>query len=208
MNAYKLPFRMHTVGTACPTWGVSSLPWSDAMGAVFISGWVYIFLTFTGLRSMLFVAIPKSLQSAITVGIGFFITIIGLKIGQLTRVTLQPWAIGDVFAAGQCADTPDGIFCNDAVNINFAAYDLGIVKFNNHPEGDNARIAVIGLVIVSALECLKMRGALIISIMIATFIGINYSKYSNIIHDTVIISFEWVMYSFSVHSALHVSGRK
>jgi xanthine/uracil/vitamin C permease (AzgA family) len=30
---------------------------------------------------MLFRAVPKSLRAAITVGIGFFITIIGLKIG-------------------------------------------------------------------------------------------------------------------------------
>lgn len=32
----------------CPTWGKTNLPWSDAMGAVFISGWFYIFFTVTG----------------------------------------------------------------------------------------------------------------------------------------------------------------
>ena len=88
--------------TDCPSWGKTSLPWSDAMGAVFISGWFYLFFTFTGLRSMLFRAVPKSLRAAICVGIGFFITIIGLKIGEITRVTQQPWSIGSVVSQAVC----------------------------------------------------------------------------------------------------------
>ena len=32
---------------ACSTWGKTNLPWSDAMGAVFISGFFYLFFTFT-----------------------------------------------------------------------------------------------------------------------------------------------------------------
>lgn len=32
----------------CPQWGVGKLPWTDAMGAVFISGWFYIFFTLSG----------------------------------------------------------------------------------------------------------------------------------------------------------------
>lgn len=55
---------------ACASWGKTSLPWSDAMGAVFISGWFYIFFTVTGLRSMLFKAVPPSLRASIAVGIG------------------------------------------------------------------------------------------------------------------------------------------
>lgn len=57
-------------GFKCESWGKTTLPWSDAMGAIFISGGIYLFLTFTGLRSMLFRAVPQSLRSAITVGIG------------------------------------------------------------------------------------------------------------------------------------------
>jgi hypothetical protein len=53
---------------SCDSWGKTHLPWSDAMGAVFISGFFYLFFTFTGLRGALFRAVPKSLRSAITVG--------------------------------------------------------------------------------------------------------------------------------------------
>ena len=50
-------------------------------------------------------------------------------------------------------------------------YDLGIVRFNDVPA---ARIAVMGLVFVAGFECLHMPGAIIISIILATFVGINY----------------------------------
>lgn len=66
----------------CSAWGKTNLPWTDAMGAVFISGWFYLFFTFTGLRSMMFKAVPKSLRASIAVGIGFFITIIGASLSS------------------------------------------------------------------------------------------------------------------------------
>eukprot|EP01038_Epipyxis_sp_PR26KG_P009181 gene9181-12380_t len=158
-------------GTPCPGWGTSSLPWSDAMGAVFISGLLYLFFTFTGFRAMLFRAVPPSLRASITVGIGFFITIIGLKIGEVTRVTVQPWAIGSIYTAGGCATYDDGTFCDSTVDLNFTWYELGIAKFNDVPA---ARIAVLGLVLVSALEAFKVKGAIIISIVLTSFVGINY----------------------------------
>jgi xanthine/uracil/vitamin C permease (AzgA family) len=90
-------------GIACPGWGESSFPWSDAMGVVLVSGLFYLLLTVTGLRAMLFVAIPKSMRAGITAGIGFFITIIGLTIGQITRVTLANWGLAyHVYPAGEC----------------------------------------------------------------------------------------------------------
>lgn len=91
-------------GPHCDSWGVSTLPWSDAMGAVFISGIFYIFFTVTGLRAMLFHAVPKSLRASISVGIGFFITIIGLTIGQITRVQLLNWGLASIIPApyGDC----------------------------------------------------------------------------------------------------------
>lgn len=114
------------------------------------------------------------MRAAIAVGIGFFITMIGLKIGQITRVTLQPWALAyDVFPAGECVVSSTGAvnFCNNAVDLNFAGYDLGIVRFNENPA---ARIAVLGLVLVAGLETLKVRGSIIIAIVLTSFVGINY----------------------------------
>ncbi|WP_079420039.1 NCS2 family permease [Thiomonas intermedia] len=53
--------------------------WEQALGAVFISGCLFILLTITGVRSWLVAGIPKSLRSAIAAGIGMFLAIIALS---------------------------------------------------------------------------------------------------------------------------------
>ena len=58
------------------------MDWQTALGAVFISGFIFLILTLLGLRKRLVEAIPASLVSGIAVGIGLFITFIGLvKLG-------------------------------------------------------------------------------------------------------------------------------
>ncbi|MHA6482711.1 NCS2 family permease [Paenibacillus sp. strain BS8-2] len=67
-------------------------PISPAMGltAVFISGIIFIILTVTQIRQMLITAVPDSLKHAITVGIGLFIAVIGLKnSGLMTIITFD-----------------------------------------------------------------------------------------------------------------------
>jgi len=53
--------------------------WQTALGVVFISGLLFLILTLVGLRKKIVEAIPASLVSAIAVGIGLFITFVGLK---------------------------------------------------------------------------------------------------------------------------------
>jgi AGZA family xanthine/uracil permease-like MFS transporter len=55
------------------------MDWQTALGVVFIAGTFFLVLTVLGLRRMIIEAIPKSLISAIGVGIGLFITFIGLQ---------------------------------------------------------------------------------------------------------------------------------
>jgi AGZA family xanthine/uracil permease-like MFS transporter len=56
--------------------------WQTALGVVFLSGLFFLILTLLGLRKRLVEAIPESLVSAIAVGIGLFITFMGLvKLG-------------------------------------------------------------------------------------------------------------------------------
>ena len=55
------------------------MDWQTALGVVFIAGSFFFILTVLGLRRMIVEAIPKSLISAIGVGIGLFITFIGLQ---------------------------------------------------------------------------------------------------------------------------------
>ena len=53
--------------------------WQVALGAVFISGCLFLLVTLTGLRKQILDGIPHSLRVAITVGIGMFLAIIALK---------------------------------------------------------------------------------------------------------------------------------
>lgn len=59
------------------------LSWQSALGAVFVSGIIFVVLAFTRFSAMLAQAIPHSLKDAITVGIGLFLTFIGLQKGGL-----------------------------------------------------------------------------------------------------------------------------
>ena len=56
----------------------NKMSWETALGAVFVSGVLFLLLTLIGLRKKLVEAIPQGIISAISVGIGLFITFIGL----------------------------------------------------------------------------------------------------------------------------------
>jgi AGZA family xanthine/uracil permease-like MFS transporter len=62
------------------------ISWQTALGIVFISGLFFFILTLAGMRRKLVQAIPRSLISAMSVGIGLFITFIGLvNLGIIQR---------------------------------------------------------------------------------------------------------------------------
>ena len=53
--------------------------WQVALGAVFISGVIFLLLTAAGIRQLILNAIPPELYAAVAVGIGLFIAFIGLR---------------------------------------------------------------------------------------------------------------------------------
>ncbi|MBW9064527.1 NCS2 family permease [Rhizobium herbae] len=75
--------------------------WQQALGAVFISGLIFVFLTVTGVRSWLIEGIPHSLRSAIATGIGLFLGIIALKnAGIVVDNPATLVGLGDLKATG------------------------------------------------------------------------------------------------------------
>ncbi len=55
------------------------LPWQTALGIVFISGAIFVILSFTKFRIWVLQSVPKDLRRALSAGIGAFIAFIGLK---------------------------------------------------------------------------------------------------------------------------------
>lgn len=139
------------------------LTWQQGLAAVFLSGIIYLFLTFTGLRLALFKAVPKSLRAAITVGIGFFLTIIGLKIGEIMRMNFSN-PFGPAWADFQSGISPPH-------DLMYFEWELYVADFNKYPA---ARVAAIGIMWMSFLLVLKWPGAVITAIVLTTFCGINY----------------------------------
>lgn len=130
------------------------ITWQIGLGAVFLSGIIFIILTVTKVRQMLLVAVPSSLKIAITVGIGLFITIIGFKLSNLTNVSVNP-GTGVTKEAG-------GLVSGGS--FNFVLGDF----IHNH----DTLLALIGLLIIGVLMSLRVKGALLIGIVATTLIGI------------------------------------
>src|SRR3954454_3098899 len=63
------------------------LPWSEALGMVFINGIIFLTLSISGVREKIIAAIPHSLKIAVTCGIGLFIAFIGLNNGGVIVAT-------------------------------------------------------------------------------------------------------------------------
>ena len=57
---------------------IPGMTWNDAMGLVVIEGFIIFLLVVSGFRKALFAAIPRSLKTAISVGIGLFICLVAL----------------------------------------------------------------------------------------------------------------------------------
>src|SRR5690554_2122102 len=53
--------------------------WQEALSMVFICGLINVLITVTNIRRLLIIAIPDSLQNAISAGIGVFIGYLGVK---------------------------------------------------------------------------------------------------------------------------------
>ena len=63
----------------------ANVPWQVWMSVIFLEGLIILILTLSGLRKAVMVAVPVDLKRAIGVGIGLFITIIGLNEGGIIR---------------------------------------------------------------------------------------------------------------------------
>ncbi|MGM9942158.1 MAG: NCS2 family permease [Bulleidia sp.] len=95
--------------TICGSMGYD---WHVALTAVFIEGLIFIVMSVTNIREAIFNSIPKQLKIAVSVGIGFFITFIGLQnagiiVGGATLVELFSFSgslkAGTFSTSGICA---------------------------------------------------------------------------------------------------------
>ncbi|WP_410655595.1 NCS2 family permease [Amycolatopsis sp. lyj-112] len=122
----------------------SQMTWPEAMGLVVIEGLVIVLLVFAGIRTAVFNAVPPPLKSAIAVGIGLFICLIGLvDAGFVRRVpddakTTVPVGLG---INGSIASWPTVVF-------------------------------VVGLLLTGILVAKRVKGAILIGVLASTVLAI------------------------------------
>src|SRR3954471_23218592 len=66
-------------------YAATQMTWPDIMGLIVLEGLLITVLVLTGFRRAVFEAIPPQLKTAIAVGIGFFLTIVGLADAGVIR---------------------------------------------------------------------------------------------------------------------------
>lgn len=89
---------------------VGSVTWPEAMALVVINGLIIVLLAATGLRKMIFDAVPVELKIAITVGIGLFIAFIGFVNAGFVSATGNPSPPVDLGVGGSVATLPTLMF--------------------------------------------------------------------------------------------------
>jgi AGZA family xanthine/uracil permease-like MFS transporter len=120
------------------------LTWPDIMGLVMLAGLTMLVLVLTGFRTAVFNAVPESLKTAIVVGIGLFIALIGLvNAGFVRRV-------------------PDVANTTVPVGLGFGGVLIGWPTL----------VFVVGLILTIALVVRKVRGAILIGVLSATVLAV------------------------------------
>jgi len=76
------------------------LPWSEALGMVFVNGIIFFSLSVTGIREKIIASIPLGLKLAVTCGVGLFIAFIGLKNGGVIVASPATFVEHGDFTAG------------------------------------------------------------------------------------------------------------
>ncbi|MBQ1325463.1 MAG: NCS2 family permease [Solobacterium sp.] len=120
--------------------------WQAALTAVLLEGLIFIFMSLTNIRETIFNAIPLTLKTAVSVGIGFFITFIGLQNAHVivdgsTLVTLYSFS----------AALKNGTFVTEGITV---------------------LLALIGTVITAWLLIRGVKGYMLWGIVITWVLGI------------------------------------
>jgi len=103
----------------------AKMTWADAMGLVVLEGLIILLLVLTGFRKAVFDAVPRQLKTAIAVGIGLFITFIGLVDAGFVRTTgigAPPVQLG---LGGNLSGWPVLVFCIGLL-LMIALYTRGV----------------------------------------------------------------------------------
>ena len=139
--------------------------WQQALALVFICGLINILITVTSIRKTIIAAIPQVMQHAISGGIGVFVAYIGLKNAGFLQFTSDS---SDILSINEKAYSAHAV----VKGVTSVVTGGGIVPALTSFTESGALLALIGLLIMTVLVVKKVPGAVMISIVATTIIGI------------------------------------
>ena len=120
--------------------------WQQALAAVFVEGIIFILLSLTNVREAIFNAIPMNLKHAVSVGIGLFITFIGLQNAH--------------------------IVVDGSTLVGLFSFNGSVKAGTFQSEGITVVLALIGLLITAFLVIKNVKGNILLGILITWVLGI------------------------------------
>ena len=120
--------------------------WEVALTAVFVEGIIFIILSLTNVREAILNAIPASLKVAVSVGIGLFITFIGLQNAH--------------------------IVVDGSTLVGLFSFNGSVKAGTFQSEGITVVLALIGLLITAFLVIKNVKGNILLGILITWVLGI------------------------------------
>ncbi|MBQ8639996.1 MAG: NCS2 family permease [Lachnospiraceae bacterium] len=126
--------------------GVMGYSWQIALTAVFVEGIIFILLSLTNVREAIFNAIPANLKVAVSVGIGLFITFIGLQNAHIA--------------------------VDSATLVSLFSFKSAIANGTMQSEGITVVLALAGLLITAFLVIKKVKANILLGILITWVLGI------------------------------------
>lgn len=115
--------------------------WKLALFAVFCEGIIFIILSLVRVREAIFHAIPETLKSAISVGIGLYIALIGCINAKI-------------------------VVKSDSTLITYQQFDSDF-----HTVGITALLAIIGVILMAILLVYKVKGGILVGMLIIWGVG-------------------------------------
>src|SRR5579862_6302207 len=125
------------------------IPWQTALGAVFISGVIFLALTGAGIRQMILRAIPHELYAAVASGIGLFIAFIGFQhaglvvrdpntlvgLGNVRNPTAALALFGLILMVGLEVKKVRGSILIGVLSVTAIAWAIGLVHWRSSTGG-------------------------------------------------------------------------
>lgn len=126
--------------------------WQMALAAVFTEGLIFILLSLTGVREAIFNAFPSGLKTAVSAGIGLFITFIGLQNAHLV--------------IGGSGSTLVQLFSLKGYNTYYG------VTATFQDAGISVVLTLVGIIITGTLVIKNIRGNILLGIVLTWLLGI------------------------------------